>query len=70
MCFCVDRWIVNNWNNQSHTNLIDSMNVCKTIKSGIHCVEHVDYLNGFAGCADVSEGDHITEKDGAHFEFT
>lgn len=54
----------------THTYLVNTMNIGKTIKSGVHGVEHVDYLNWFTGCADVSERDHVTEKDGAHFELT
>lgn len=46
------------------------MNARKAVKSGVHGVEHVYYLNGFTGCADVSERDHVAEEDGAHFKLT
>lgn len=46
------------------------MNGGKTVKFQVHGVEHVDDLYGFTLWANVGEGYHITEEDGALLKLT
>lgn len=44
------------------------MYVGESVKLGIHGVEHVDDVDGLAGSADVREGHHVAEQNGARLE--
>lgn len=46
------------------------MDIGEAVKPGVHGVKHVDNLDGLTSCADVCEGDHITEENSAHLELT
>lgn len=42
----------------------------KTVKPQVHRIEHGNNLDGFTLGADICEGHHITEEDGALFKLT
>lgn len=50
--------------------LVDVMDVGESVELGVHGVEHMDDVNGLADGADVREGHHVAEQDGAHVELT
>ena len=48
--------------------LVDVVDAGQAVEAGVHGVEHVDDADGLTGGADVGEGDHVAEQDGAHLE--
>lgn len=55
---------------ESSSHLVDIVDISEAVELGVHGVKHVDDLDGLTGCADVREGDHITEENSAHLKLT
>lgn len=54
----------------ANTYFVDLVDTGQSVKLGVHWIQHIHYLDRFAGSTDVSKCHHIAKKDCTGFKFS